>query len=35
MGRRNVPRRRGSKKGSKGTMRPAKKPGPPKKRKGK
>lgn len=31
--RRNVPRRRGSKKGAKGTMRPAKKPGPAKKRK--
>jgi hypothetical protein len=34
MARRMVARRRGSKKGGKGTMRPAKKPGPAKKRKG-
>jgi hypothetical protein len=33
MARKSVPRRRGSSKGAKGTMRPAKKPGPPKKRK--
>lgn len=33
MGRRLVPRRRGSKRGGKGTLRPAKKPGPARKRK--